>query len=288
MAATSSIYSPTDIGIVYMISIAWFICGDFRILKIGPAALGRFSEASIHNLSAHASVPHHQFQLDSLLSPRNIPKPWLPSIPTMPRISSRCVLCTKYPTIYWSQRWRVVDWEAVRMPGSCGRNFKLIERVSRFAVKAVEQAQVNYIRYIERLRIWYFPKKTYWNLLEKVNPKDLKLTKYVLWVVGAYIVETILADWMTRSMSTRCKHSLSSQRMIIKSWLSWMRIGWRAKTGKRDGVFLLNRESSLPASFWLINNILSQLQGKGERLQLWIAHPHKCRGRIWGKEHDFW
>uniref|UniRef100_A0A8H7XRE2 Polysaccharide biosynthesis domain-containing protein n=1 Tax=Psilocybe cubensis TaxID=181762 RepID=A0A8H7XRE2_PSICU len=36
----------------------------------------------------------------------------------------------------------------------------LSSRTCRFAVKAVEQAQ------------------TYWNLLEKVNPKDLKLTKY--------------------------------------------------------------------------------------------------------------
>ncbi|KAF8961407.1 polysaccharide biosynthesis-domain-containing protein [Flammula alnicola] len=36
----------------------------------------------------------------------------------------------------------------------------LMEIEKQFAVKAVEQAQ------------------TYWNLLEKVNPKDLKLTKY--------------------------------------------------------------------------------------------------------------
>ena len=52
--------------------------------------------------------------------------------------------------------------------------------VLRFAVKSVEQAQVCWNILMQQFKQagsnLYF-NQTYWNLLEKVHPKDLKLTK---------------------------------------------------------------------------------------------------------------
>lgn len=89
--------------------------------------------------------------------------------------------------LFWDEcRSRSSEFTCLRHhPRRCAPPCNSVKRLLRFAVKAVEQAQVRVLSSTAPIvslfsdSSYLHPRpQTYWNLLEKVEPKDLKLTKY--------------------------------------------------------------------------------------------------------------
>ena len=96
--------------------------------------------------------------------------------------------------------------------------------------------------------------KTYWNLIEKVQPRQLKLTKYVTFsevqrcgLTSNCFVSNLV--WMMRSSSIPWKSFLNLRRNHMRNSQSLMRIGWKVVKAKNVGENLLLRKS-LFFFFW--------------------------------------
>ena len=90
--------------------------------------------------------------------------------------------------------------------------------------------------------------KTYWNLIEKVQPRQLKLTKYVTFsevqrcgLTSNCFVSNLV--WMMRSSSIPWKSFLNLRRNHMRNSQSLMRIGWKVVKAKNVGENLLLRKS---------------------------------------------
>ena len=90
--------------------------------------------------------------------------------------------------------------------------------------------------------------KTYWNLIEKVQPRQLKLTKYVTFsevqrcgLTSNRFVSNLV--WMMRSSSIPWKSFLNLRRNHMRNSQSLMRIGWKVVKAKNVGENLLLRKS---------------------------------------------
>ena len=122
--------------------------------------------------------------------------------------------------------------------------------------------------------------KTYWNLIEKVQPRQLKLTKYVnvfwsttLWFdLESFCVYLV---WMMRSSSILWKSFPNSRRSHMKNSQSLTRIGWKVVKAKNVGENLLLRKSlcfwgSFSSSTHLTSDILSGCTAMRRRLRITI------------------
>ena len=168
---------------------------------------------------------------------------------------------------------------------------------TRFAVKAVEQAQ------------------TYWNLLEKVEPKELKLTKYDDEIFDHLMatfpelnaepyekLTKIDEDWM-KSPEGKTRWRDFIERWVVKSnfrsewmgrkvdghsteWEDLVRLGCsyeRSNPSRSVDHSSSPKPSSLlvkSLKTMLIRPFYPQLQGEGQGLQLWLTHPHRLARRV--------
>ena len=133
--------------------------------------------------------------------------------------------------------------------------------------------------------------KTYWNLIEKVQPRQLKLTKYVTFsevqrcgLTSNCFVSNLV--WMMRSSSIPWKSFLNLRRNHMRNSQSLMRIGWKVVKAKNVGENLLLRKSLFFFSgvlYFVFSSTSDILSGCAvmRRLQLWVTDQDRCKGWIW-------
>jgi hypothetical protein len=173
---------------------------------------------------------------------------------------------------YFVVNW--VDWEAVSVNLEYCPRRRADITCSRFAVKAVEQAQVCTSSDLYVFSSLIGRIQTYWNLLEKVDPRGLRLTKYAChlqyslspihrpqnrwWDIRTHNEDLPRILWKCvwearkawRRLDEECRGeaALASVHRIVRRWhlgkytfLCWFPLFHLVGTRKRSRITILDR-----------------------------------------------